>query len=207
MTGDDFQTIFAKAVGGEHRAKPLGLGDVEQNGCAWSVKTVKGKWSRTRVRLISGRNSPDYSLGIANPREDIAATGRAVLSIWNERVNEALGIFDELRIAVLIRDMAARQFLIFEEEAQRFIPEDYSWRLTSPTKQNPQGNLAGYDRASGVHCFTWQPHGSQFTVVRAVPGSRRRFEIGPNVPLVDPNVVLTYVKYRPGWITIEREGS
>jgi len=71
--GDDFAGIFAKAISGEHRNKPLGVTDVIWNGCSWSVKTVKKPkpFNQQKIRLITGRNSPDYSYGINNPREDI----------------------------------------------------------------------------------------------------------------------------------------
>ena len=41
ITGDDFGGIFAAAINGEHRGKPLGVSDVTWNGCAWSVKTMQ----------------------------------------------------------------------------------------------------------------------------------------------------------------------
>lgn len=198
ITGDDFGTIFANAVGGEHRGRPLGVADVALNECAWSVKTVKGglPFRVSTVRLISGRNSPDYSLGIANPRTNPQDTGRAVLSVWNARVNEALDEYDDLRIIVMIRNMQTREFRIFEEEAQRFTPTDYSWEF------NAAGNLEGTNRTTREHTFTWQPHGSQFTILRRVPASARRFAINPNVPMVQADTVLAAIRFKPEWITI-----
>jgi hypothetical protein len=89
ITGDDFGTIFANAIGGEHRGSPLGIADVVLNGCAWSIKTVKCNrpYDCRSARFISGRNSPDYSLGISDPRANPEATGRAVLAVWNARVS------------------------------------------------------------------------------------------------------------------------
>ena len=198
LIGDDFATIFANAVAGEHRLSPLGVADVEWNGCAWSLKTVKAlrPFKAERVRLISGRNSPDYSLGISDPREDAAVTGRAVLSIWNARVNEAMGEHQDLRIVVLVRNFVTREFVLFEDEARRFVPQDYKWAF------NERGNLEGRDRVTDAHSFTWQPHGAQFTIIRPIPKSARRFSIGPNVPIVDPDAVLAYVEFRDSWITI-----
>ena len=196
ISGDDFGTIFANAVEGQHRLQPLGIADVEWDGCAWSVKTLQAKQDAKRVRLISGRNSPDYSLGISDPRADAEATGRAVLAIWNARVNEALAEWDELRIAVFARDMRTREFVIFEEEAQRFIPDDYRWRF------NECRTLDGYEKATGEHRFVWQPSGSQFSIYRAVPGSARRFRIVPNVQIVDSASILAYIRFREDWIAI-----
>ena len=198
ITGDDFGTIFANAVGGEHRGRPLGVADVEFENCAWSVKTVKATlpFAAETVRLISGRNSPDYSLGIANPRSNPENTGRAVLAVWNARVNEALDHYNDLRIVIMIRNMETRQYRIFEEEAQRFTATDFAWSF------NERGNLEGHNRATQEHVFTWQPHGSQFTVIRHVPASARRFAITPNVPIVSPDTILASIRFRPEWITI-----
>ena len=198
ITGDDFGTIFAHAVGGTHRGKPLGVADVEFNGCAWSIKTVKSDkpFDVSMVRLISGRNSPDYSLNIRDPHINPENTGRAVLAIWNARVNEAMDEYDDLRIVVMIRNMETREFSIFEEEAQRFTPTDFSWTF------NRRGNLDGHNKSTEAHEFTWQPHGSQFTVRRNVPASARRFKINPNIPMVQPDTIFTAIKFKPEWITI-----
>lgn len=198
ITGDDFGTIFANAVSGIHRAKPLGIADVEHNGCAWSVKTIKATrpFTCSIARLISGRNSPDYSLGISNPRANPTNTGRAVLSVWNARVNEAMDQYDDLRIVTMVRNMDTREFLIFEEEAHRFTPTTYDWSF------NKRGNLEGYNLTDGFHEFTWQPHGSQFTVLKRVPASARRFSIQPNVPMVQPHSILAAIRFKPEWIIV-----
>lgn len=196
LEGNDFGTIFANSIGGVHRSRPLGVADVEWNGCAWSVKTVKEKrpFKKQRVRLISGRNSPDYSVGIENPHADIDATGRAVLQIWNARVNEALDEHDDLRVVVLVRNIETREFVLFEEEAVRYVPDEYEWSYT------PRGNLQCTHRLSGKHTFTWQFHGVQFTVLRDIPPSARRFKIVPNVPLLDPEDIIEYVGFGEHWI-------
>lgn len=43
ITGNDFGTIFANAIGGVHRESPLGIADVPLDGNAWSVKTIKAE--------------------------------------------------------------------------------------------------------------------------------------------------------------------
>jgi len=198
ITGDDFGTIFANAVDGIHRESPLGVADVIANGTAWSVKTIKHKTpgGQSSVRLISGRNSPDFSLGISDPRKNPKDTGHAVLSIWNKRINESLGHHDELRIAILIRNMTDRTFCLFEQPATLFPADDYHWQF------NENGNLEGHEKTTGVHCFTWQPHGSQFTIIRSVPGSARQFSINRNVPLVGVDHVLRLVRFNKDWIKI-----
>lgn len=200
IAGNDFGTIFANGVGGEHRSKPLGVADVVLNGCAWSVKTVQNNipfTTRAKVRLILGRNSPVYSLGITDPYENLGKTGNAVLSVWNARVDEAFHEYDDLRIVVMVRNLQAKQFVIFEEEASRFTPADYRW------VRNKNDNLEGFDIAQGIHCFTWQPHGSQFTFIRQhIPPSARRFSIDRNIRTVATvSEVLEFVGYTDEWIT------
>ncbi len=200
ITGDDFGGIFANAIEGEHRDSPLGIADVIRNGCAWSVKTVKAgnPFTQEKIRIISGRNSPDYSLGMSDPREDVEATGRAVLKIWNERVNEAMGSHDELRVVVFLRNMATREFVLFEQEAERYIPNDYHWTT------NSRNNLEGHDKTTGDRMFTWQPHGSQFTIHRKVPVAARKFSITRNVPIIEAEHVLRLAGYRDDWVELRQ---
>ena len=198
ISGDDFGTIFANAVGGEHRASPLGIADVVKSSCAWSVKTVKAKvpTARRTVRLVSGRNSPDYSFGITDARADLAKTGSAVLSIWNARVNEVLSRFNDLRIVVLVRNFDDRKFLLFENEARRYATSEYEWRT------NERNNLEGVERLTKTHRFTWQPTGSQFTVIREVPASARSFAINVDVPQIQAETVLSAIGYEQSWIAL-----
>ena len=120
-----------------------------------------------------------------------------MLAIWNSRVNRALEECEDLRIAYLIRNIATREFVLFEEAAQRFIPDDYVWRF------NRGNNLEARDKVSDTHWFTWQPHGSQFTIIRQIPGSARRFRITANVPIVDPAAILAHVQFRESWVQIQ----
>ena len=106
---------------------------------AWSMKTVKCTNPLTikKVRLISGRCSPDYSYGISDPHKDIQQTGRAVLGIWNERINLALDNYNPVRTLVLIRSEDCLSFCLFEEDTHRYPSNDYIWET------NKNGNLIG----------------------------------------------------------------
>ena len=198
IEGDDFATIFANAIGGIHRQSSLGIADVVKDAHAWSVKTIKNEhpFRARKARLISGRNSPDYSSGIENPHENLGATGKSVLDIWNARVNETLSEYQTLRIAVLIRNMNTRQFVFFEEAAERYAADNYLW------SKNRRGNLEGHDKATGEHQFTWQFHGSQFTRICHVPGSATRFRIDKKPEIIDMEQVLRLAKYEDDWIAI-----
>ena len=203
IRGDDFGTIFAEAINGEHRASPLGVADVVANGCAWSVKTLQNRrpFDCQRVRLISGRNSPDYSLGISDPRADVQKTGNAVISVWNARIDQAMDEYEDLRIVVLVRNVEAKEFVIFEEEATRFSPGDFAWT------ESKRGTFQGRNVSDGTHQFTWQPSGGQFTIFRQVPGSARKFRIRRNVPIATVNDFLNAINYSDDWISIDRPGS
>lgn len=196
ISGDDFGEIFANAISGEHFHAPLGVTDVVWQSCSWSAKTVQAgrPFEQSIVRLISGRNSPDYSYGISNPREDLAKTGAAVLNIWNERVDQSFNNYDDLRVVVLVRNMDRLEFTLFEYEAGRYSPKDYEWRL------NARDNLEGYEVSTGEHRFTWQPHGSQFTVIKRVPGSAYKFRIIRHPGLLEPQHVLNLVRFKDNWV-------
>lgn len=76
------------------------------------MKTVKTAHPLTakKVRLISGRCSPDYSYGIEDPHADIQKTGEAVLAIWNSRVDITLAHYNAARVGVLVRDESLKEF-------------------------------------------------------------------------------------------------
>lgn len=197
IDGEDWGDIFAKAIGGEHLGKPLGLADVVYEGMAWSVKSVKSKAPHAthRIRVISGRCSPDYSYGITNPHEDVERTGEAVLTIWNERINLAKEHYEPLRTSILVRNFNKMEFLVFEKETIRYNTRDYTWRV------NENGNLEGFEVTSSKHKFTWQPHGSQFTILYDVPTSSQRFLV-KRPPVLDFEETMTQIGFNPNWVTI-----
>jgi len=196
ITGDDFGEMFAHSISGIHYDKPLGITDIIWNGSSWSAKTVQDKnpFKAAKLRLISGRNSPQYSFGITSPLENVQATGDAVLKIWNERVNQSMNEHDDLRVVVLVRNMDLLHFTLFEYEATRYVPGDYEWRV------NNRKNLEAFDKRTNKHCFTWQPHGSQFTVLKTIPGSAYRFKIKKRPPLLEMRHVLTLARFDDSWI-------
>ena len=196
ISGDDFGVIFARAIGGEHKGKPFGIADVTWENCAWSVKTVKSAkpFTQKRVRLISGRNSPIYSADLSDPFADIQATGATVLNVWNDRVDQSLNEHDDLRIFVMIRNMSTQEFTLMEYEAGRYVAQDYEWSL------NKSNNFIGHDKRTGEHAFTWQPHGSQFTILRHVSASAYRFRIAHKPGLIEATQVLNSIKFEDDWI-------
>ena len=197
IEGEDWGDIFAKAIDGGHMNSPVGLADVIYEGMAWSVKSVKATKPFTvkHIRVISGRCSPNYSYNISDPHEDIQKTGAAVLGIWNERINIAKESYEPLRTSILVRNFNNLEFLLFEADAERYIVKNYNW------KENRNGNLEGFETLTGKHKFTWQPHGSQFTILYDIPASARKFKI-KRPQVLDFEKTMESIGYDQSWVTI-----
>jgi len=176
---------------------PVGIADVVFEKMAWSMKTVKNStpFNCKNIRLISGRCSPDYSYGITDPHDDIQKTGRAVLGIWNERVNIAQDNYSTVRTSVLVRSNDLLSYCLFEEENHRYRTNDYYWEV------NANGNLIGKSLETNEVCFTWQPHGSQFTIHTKVPENAVRFEI-QQPPLLTKENILDTIHFDKSWVRI-----
>lgn len=197
INGEDWGDIFAKAIDGVHLNSPIGLADVVFDKMAWSVKSVKhiNPHKANMIRVISGRCSPDYSYGITDPHADIDRTGEAVLGIWNERINIAKERFEPLRSSLLLRNPNKLEFTLFEHELYRFNIKDFKWTV------NKNGNLEGQHIETGKHKFTWQPHGSQFTIIYEIPKSAKKFKI-KCPPKLDFDETMEQIGYDNSWITI-----
>lgn len=197
ISGSDWGDAFAEAIGGSHLDSPVGIADVVLDKMAWSMKTVKNDnpFNTKTVRLISGRCSPDYSYGITDPHKDIQETGRAVLGIWNERVNLARDNYNPVRTSVLVRSKDLLSFVLFEEENHRYRTSDYVWEV------NNNGNLIGKKIETGEICFTWQPHGSQFTIHTHVPENAAKFTIRCP-PILAKKDILRVINFDKDWIEI-----
>ncbi len=198
ISGQDFADIFAKSIGGIHLDKRSGITDIVLENCSWSAKTVKVRnpFKAKSVRLISGRNSPDFSYDIPNPRENLSESGKAILNVWNRRLNQSLHEYEDLRVVVFLRNMSELKFALLEYEATRFVPNDYEWKENDSKNKNFEAR----EKDSGRHCFTWQPHGSQFTVIKTIPGSIRRFKIKRHPGLIEPDKILEAIDYSDEWI-------
>ena len=197
ITGQDWGDAFSDSIGGVHHDSPIGIADVVLNKMAWSMKTVKhtNPFKAQTVRLISGRCSPDYSYGITDPHKDIQQTGRAVLGIWNERVNLAYDNYNPIRTSVLIRSNNLLSYTLFEEDSQRFRTSDYLWEV------NTNGNLIGKHIETQQVRFTWQPHGSQFTIHTHVPENAIKFQI-KRPPQLSKEEILDTINFNNDWVEI-----
>lgn len=198
LEGADWEQIFARCIGAQWVPSNVGLDDVQLQQTAWSAKTVKNKnpFAVKHVRLISGRNSLDYSFDVENVHtEDPNLLGKMILGIWNARITDVRKKFRTTRTVVLIKGDDLSSVSVFEEEALRFLPEEYEWEW------NQKGNLEGYLKGTDVKKFTWQPHGSQFTVTTTVPDGRLKLRIR-RPALLDRDEVLKQLDFDSSWIEV-----
>lgn len=200
LEGSEWEEIFANSIGADWKPSNVGLDDVVLGNTAWGAKTVKSNKkdfsTLNKVRLISGRNSPVYSYGEKiDTNADPNIVGGQVLEIWNERVSSIREKFKHLRTVVLVKSNDLRQIAIFEFDTIRYDPElfEFVW--------NKNDNLEGYDRSSREHRFTWQPHGSQFTIIEPVPDNTLILNIKEPVRL-DKTKVLEAIGFDNSWVTI-----
>lgn len=86
---------------------------------------------------------------------------------------------------------------MFEFETIFYREEDYWWQW------NERNNLEGFIKNSNQHIFTWQPHGSQFTIIEDVPDDRLAIRI-KKPPIVNRDEILKAIKFDESWIEIIR---
>jgi len=201
LEGEDWEEIFARIVGANWKPSNVGLDDVVLQQTAWGAKTVKtqskkGPSSVSTVRLISGRNSPVYSFGDRQVSEcDPDELGEKILSIWNERVAGIRKLYKHLRTIVLIKSDDLLEVAVFEFDTILYPPENFKW------KWNKKNNLEGFRIDSKQHTFTWQPHGSQFTIIEKVPPDRLSMRI-KKPPYLDRDAFLKAIHFDASWIEI-----
>ncbi len=160
----------------------IACGETDIAGDRWSemfaaVIGVPHTKSNRTVRLISGRNDVNFSFPQDIDIADAQKTGGQVLSIWNDRVDRAREVAQDLRTIILVRNYELTEFLLFERETSRYNLRDYRWGA------NAQGNYEAVDAHHNEHRFTWQLGGAQFTVIEQVPASALWFQIHHLTPL------------------------
>lgn len=200
LMGSEWEEIFAKSIGAQWRDSNVGLDDVKMGNTAWGAKTVKSNnpSRQKEVRLVSGRNSIVYSFGSnIDTSVDPNIPGEQVLSIWNDRVSSIRERFDHLRTIVLIKASDLSEVLVFEFETIRYDPELFYW------KWNKSKNLEGFKRGSDRHYFTWQPHGSQFTIIEDVPENSLVIKI-KKPKFLDKEKTLKLLGFDKSWITVTK---
>lgn len=84
---------------------------------------------------------------------------------------------------------------MYEEYLEHFRISDYEWR------ENERGNLEGFHKRTGEKLFTWQPHGSQFTIHSIVPDDAIKFRVR-RPPLLTQKTALENIGFDESWIEI-----
>ena len=203
LEGPEWESIFATCIGAEWKPSNVGLDDAILGNTAWGAKTVKATnpSKQKKVRLISGRNSPVYSFGDKiDTNADPNLVGKSILEIWNERVSSIREKFQNLRTVVLVKSNDLTEVVVFEFETIRYDPELFAWEW------NKNSNLEGIEKSSTEHRFTWQPHGSQFTIIEDVPEQGLVIKI-KQPPILDKAKILTTLGFDKSWVTITQKNG
>lgn len=198
LEGSEFEAIFATCINAEWKPSNVGLDDIVLGNTAWGAKTVKATNPSTqkKIRLISGRNSPVYSFGeTIDTHHDPNSVGQSVLEIWNERVSAVREKFQNLRTVVLVKSNDLTEVVVFEFETIRYDPELFVWEW------NKNGNLRGIEKSTTSHRFTWQPHGSQFTIIEVISENSLLIKIKEPKMLNKENI-LKVLGFDESWISI-----
>lgn len=200
LEGSEWENIFANCIGAEWKPSNVGLDDVLMGNTAWGAKTVKATKPSTqkKVRLISGRNSPNYSFGErSDQKADPTLIGKLVLEIWNERVSAIREKHKHVRTVVLLKSNDLSEVVVFEFETVRYDYELYNWEW------NKNNNLVGTHKKTGEHTFTWQPHGSQFTITEDVPPKSLVIKIKQPKTL-NKDQILKALGFDKSWVTVTK---
>jgi hypothetical protein len=151
--------------------------------------------------LISGRNSPVYSFGeTIDTHHDPNAVGQSVLEIWNERVSAVREKFQNLKTVVLVKSNDLTEVVVFEFDTIRYDPELFIWEW------NKNGNLRGIEKSTTEHRFTWQPHGSQFTIVEEIPEDSLLIKIKEPETL-NKEDILKALGFDKSWISVMKRNG
>jgi len=198
LEGSDWEEIFARLICAQWKPSNVGLDDVVLEQTAWGAKTVKNRNPSTvsKVRLISGRNSPVYSFGDSEISEcDPDELGEKVIAIWNERVASIRSHYRHVRTVVLIKSNDLLELATFEFDTVIYPSDQYWWQW------NERNNLEGFNKSADQHIFTWQPHGSQFTIIENVPEERLAIRI-KEPPQLDRESVLESINFDESWVQV-----
>ena len=87
--------------------------------------------------------------------------------------------------------------VVFEFDTIRYDPELFVWEW------NKNGNLVGIEKSSTKHRFTWQPHGSQFTIIEEIPEESLLIKIKEPEQL-NKEEVLTALGFDKSWVTVSK---
>ncbi len=183
VSGEVAEAIIAEARGGKWQAKRSNRPepDMVLKGKNYSMKTEKISGSAksrlgTREDIITARPDPSASFPKGTTLSNISddELGQAVLLHYNK---EIVRKYEWDIISILLRNKDNTEFIYFEEPADEYDLDAYTWRPTKRAKGENR-NIAGYDR-KGRLCFKWNSRGKQFYVVHDIPKDADVFKISP----------------------------
>ena len=155
-------------------------------------------WHTFEIHHVSLTNTlhlpMDFDKAVSECAADPSKLGAMILGAWNKSLSIICG-FDEERFSVLFAGMDSPCAVFFEVPIIPFEFSEYDWDW------NEDDGLDGYVKGTGVQRFTWQPHGSQFTITTAIPDNRLKLRIR-QPPRLDREEVLTQLKFDPSWVEI-----
>ncbi len=101
--------------------------------------------------------------------------------------------YKSVRVNVLIRDNDMKEFCLYEEYLEHFRISDFEWT------ENKNSNFEGYNKRTHEKLFTWQPHGSQFTIHSKVPEDSIKFRV-KKPSLLTKELALQNIEFNSSWI-------
>jgi thioredoxin reductase len=104
------------------------------------------------------------------------------------------GVFAALRLAEKYKNL---KVVIFEFDTIRYDPELFIW------KWNERKNLEGFYKDGEGHKFTWQPHGSQFTIIEDIPKDSLYIKIKLPKKL-NKETFLKSIGFNEDWVVVTK---
>jgi hypothetical protein len=103
--------------------------------------------------------------------------------------------FPTLRAVVLLKADDLTEVSVLESETILYLEHAFSCQW------NDRDNLEGLLKETNRHTFTWQPHGSQFTIIEQIPDERLKLRIR-KPPILKREQILDALKVDDTWIEI-----
>ncbi len=113
----------------------------------------------------------------------------------NERVAAIRRLYQHLRAVVLVKSNDLLELAVFEFETVLYPTVQFWWQW------NENNNLEGFSKDTDNHIFTWQPHGSQFTIIEKVPANRLAIKI-KQPPHQNRDSVLKSIDFDESWVEV-----
>ncbi len=114
------------------------------------------------------------------------------MEVYNSLINEALKQHNDVQLLVFVHNLFLQEFTVYERALVPIPVNNIQWT------KNKNHNLEG--REGERHTFTWQPHGSQFTILENLPHGATKFGISKHPQQLKNQDVLNAVGFGPDWI-------